>query len=229
MFTKAQSLSGVLLVLLTLGGGLARAEDVVTLEELVKQWVELRSEIADAERTWTEQEKTWNQEIALLKEEWARLQQALDADAKKRVAELTDRTELVARKNELKSVLEELRAILGDTANHTEAVSRQMQQRLASYSEQDDLHHSIQVSRQIVEVSPGTRKEVDVLRLGLARAFAVSDANDWAAVGTVHGDSWQWAARPELANTVRRSIAIYAHDEAAALVKLPLQAIEVGE
>ena len=93
---------------------------------------------------------------------------------------------------------------------------------MALYTEIEKLHHDIHDLKELLTMPDDSRREVDVLYLGLARAFAVSTDNAWAANGTPTGKGWHWETRENIADPVRRAISIYKREEPAAFVELPL-------
>lgn len=93
----------------------------------------------------------------------------------------------------------------------------------------EELHPQLHVVREMLEVGEDSRREMDVLYIGLARAFAVSGSNDWAGVGTPTPSGWVWNARPELASTIRNAIEISRQRGSAAFLELPFSLLNVGE
>jgi hypothetical protein len=94
---------------------------------------------------------------------------------------------------------------------------------VALYAELDKLQHAWHPVKEVLPLPDGSRKEMDVLYLGLARAFAVSPDNDYAAVGVPGPEGWTWDARPRLAPAVRRAVEVVLREHPAELVVLPLQ------
>ena len=82
----------------------------------------------------------------------------------------------------------------------------------------------IHVAAETLPAPDGTRRRVDALYLGLARGFAVSADNRWAAVGEPGPDGWSWSERPDLAPSARAAIQMVRREEVAGLVPLPLRA-----
>lgn len=109
------------------------------------------------------------------------------------------------------------------------AQGARLQTIVALYSEIEKIQRDVHFVKQIVVRPDGIRQEMDVCYLGLARAFAVSPDDTWAAIGTPSENGWVWASRPESAETIRRAVSIYNRERAAELVALPLQVMEPGE
>jgi hypothetical protein len=100
---------------------------------------------------------------------------------------------------------------------------------VALYSEIEKLQQDVHFVKEVLVRTNGSGQEMDVCYLGLARAFAVSPDNTWAAIGTPSEDGWVWESRREIADRVRLAVSVYNRDQAAQLVTLPLQVTESGE
>jgi hypothetical protein len=120
----------------------------------------------------------------------------------------------------LRRAFDELPAEHG--AAHRTTVGRRLQRVVALYSQIEKLQYGIHVVREVIALPNTERREVDVLYVGLARGFAVSGDDRWAAVGTPANNGWTWSERPELAPTLRRAVCIAGNTAPAALVDLPL-------
>ncbi|MEX2606340.1 MAG: DUF3450 family protein [Kiritimatiellia bacterium] len=92
----------------------------------------------------------------------------------------------------------------------------------------EELHPRLHVTREVLEDGSGSRREMDVLYIGLARAFAVSGSNDWAGVGIPTEMGWSWSARPELASTIRTAIGISRQQQSADFLTLPFSLRDTG-
>ncbi|MEM7391901.1 MAG: DUF3450 family protein [Verrucomicrobiota bacterium] len=100
---------------------------------------------------------------------------------------------------------------------------------IALYSELDKLQHTFHAVKEVLPLPDGSRRELDVLYLGLARAFAVSPDDAYAAVGEPGPDGWTWRSRPDLAPAVRRAVAVFRREQTPELIALPLQVKDVVE
>jgi hypothetical protein len=97
-----------------------------------------------------------------------------------------------------------------------------LQRVVALYGEIEKLQNNIHVVKELLPVGDGVYREVDVCYLGLARAFAVSADDDWAAVGTPSDQGWVWEERVALAPRVRQAIAVCRREREVDTVILPL-------
>ena len=72
------------------------------------------------------------------------------------------------------------------------------------------------------KLAGGKKMTVDVVYLGLARAFYTSGAGDTAGIGTPTSNGWQWQEKPDLADEIRKTIAVHQKDSSPQLLKLPI-------
>jgi len=119
------------------------------------------------------------------------------------------------------------KAFLEIPATHQQAkrmsVTRRLQLVVALFTEVESLQNNLHVVKEMVPVKAGQRREVDVLYMGLCRAFAVSADGEWAAVGEPVTDGWRWSVHPELGPSIRKAIAVFTRRRPAELIDLPLK------
>ncbi|MCE9613467.1 MAG: DUF3450 domain-containing protein [Lentisphaerae bacterium] len=239
-----------------------RAEDtnaLPSLEGLVRQWVDLRTQTASESRAAVEQEQHLRTEIDILERERASLQSQRDDLDRQQQARAADLNAQSARQAQLKATLDGLRPAveraeadlrrwqpripeplsgpvaadfqqLSSSAARPgdEPLAQRLMVALALYTRIEALQGSMNVVKQILTDGQGGRREMEVLYLGLARGFAVSPDDQWAAVGVPAADGWHWEARPALAEAIRRAIELQQRGHPAALSPLPLQVVEVA-
>jgi hypothetical protein len=227
--------------------------DLETLDGLVGRWMTLRTTIAEEKREWEARRTQWEEEIALLEREAAALKKEIDEGGAFASSVERDRAVVLARKAGMERELEALRGVLDRAetdlrgwqerippglrgplntgfgalpATQEEAdrlpLTKRAQTVAALYTQIETLQNRFHAGRETLEMD-GTRRQVDVLYLGLARAFAVSPANDWAAVGAPTGAGWTWERATEDADTIRRAIEVLNRKVTAQLVTLPAQ------
>jgi len=105
---------------------------------------------------------------------------------------------------------------------------RRLQRVMALYAQIEQMQTRIHAVRERLPVEPNIRREVDVLYVGLARAFAVSGDNQWAAVGHPGEAGWIWVADAALAPSVRRAFDMHGRQTTAQFVSLPMQLTAAG-
>ena len=84
-------------------------------------------------------------------------------------------------------------------------------------------NRSITVAEETRDLDGGEKMTVSVIYLGLARAYFAASAGDSSGVGTPAKDGWQWQDRPELADDIRRAMAVYKKDQQPQLIQLPVE------
>ena len=233
-------------------------EDLETLDALVDRWMALRTTIAEEKRDWDARRQQWEEEIALLEQEAATLKKEIDEGDTFASTVEKKRAEALARKERMDGELRKLRAVLdraeADLRRWRESIppglmasatgfdalpatqkeaenlplTKRAQTVAALYTQIETLQNRFHATRETLDVG-GTRRQVDVLYVGLARAFAVSPADDWAATGVPSNKAWTWTPATEDAAAVRRAIDVLNRQETAQLVALPMQVAEEVE
>jgi hypothetical protein len=116
------------------------------------------------------------------------------------------------------------------------SVAQRLQVVMALFSELESLQHGIHVAREVLPVSPpsppggegrgegqkATKRELDVLYLGLARGFAVTPDDTWAAAGMPAEGGWRWHPAPAIAPEVRRALRAYNRETVGEVARLPV-------
>jgi len=220
------------------------------LDVLTARWIALRGTLAEESRLWKSRKTAWDEEIELLEEESTALGRQLDATREGFTTSKERRADMLARRESTGDELERVNIVL-DQASHdirnlaalapsslratlpTELLAfiedgaidlprTQRAQRLVAFlSTLESMQNRFHVVRETLEVN-GTRRQVDVIYLGLARGFAVSPANDWAAVGTPTAEKWSWIPGTVDPQQVRLALNVYNRQETATLASLPL-------
>lgn len=252
----AALLVGVAL-LAPLPGRAAETNAVSTLEGLVRQWVDLRGAVAAEVRARDEQERQLQSEARLLEKERAALQSERDglaAELRRTAQEQQDQAE---RESKLRAALGAFNpsleraeadltrwraripeplaaplaadfAKLSGTNDPSAGAVQRLQIALGLYGQIEDLQRNVHVVKQLLPEASGSRREMDVLYLGLARAFAVSSDGAQAAVGVPGTDGWRWESRPALAHPIRAVIESQGRSRRHEVAALPLGVVEVS-
>lgn len=220
------------------------------LDALTARWIALRGTLAEEQRQWRNRKNAWEQEIDLRQEEAAALETELDATREELSSTEERQSDLLARRQELETSLQsmdrtldrasgrvrelanllppplfdelsaDLRAIARESSPPPPRAER-AQRLVAFLSAVESMQNRTHAVSETLEVE-GTRRQVDVLYLGLARGFAVSPRNDWAAVGTPGPEGWTWTPGSVDPDRVRKLVDIHQQRETATLVPLPL-------
>ncbi len=111
-------------------------------------------------------------------------------------------------------------------AARREDTLRRLQRVMALYAQIEQIQTRTHGVKERLPVSETARREVDVLYLGLARGFAVSADNAWAATGHPGDDGWNWTPDPALAPAIRRALDTFHRQTTAQFVSLPMRLLE---
>lgn len=226
------------------------AASIAALEDLVSRWIELKTAIASENREWRVDRERLETELNLLEKEKLLLKEEIAAARLERDSRAGESAALASRKEELEKVLErtvpalagaegvlaDLREIIPPPAlppleplydrlrrSGEEPVSRRLQAILGLFGEIEGLHGSIRVSREVLALTAGRRREFDVIYLGLARGFAVSDDSSEAGIGEVTAGGWDWRRADAAARQIRSVVDSFRRDRPPVLIELPLR------
>ncbi len=231
----------------------AGADALAELDLLVRQWMSARSAIAAETRAWQEQASAWRYELDLLERERATLQEHLDqhAAALRETAaafdvQESDREQLRAGLDGLRPTVtameahllslqplipagvapelaDSLAALAADQGDlQTDTVVRRIQRALGLLADVERFQNGIHTGREMV-VLGDSRRELEVLYLGLGQAYGVARDDSRAAIARPGPGGWHWEANDRIAPDVRAAIAILNRERPARLVTLPLQ------
>lgn len=105
--------------------------------------------------------------------------------------------------------------------SHVELTER-LQRVVALLTQVETLQAGLHTTREILTTSDNQRRQVDVLYIGLARAFAVSPDDTWAAFGRPQAAGWDWSETPKLAPQIRQALQVLDRQKTVTLVALPM-------
>jgi len=228
----------------------AETAKLSSLEALVEQWVNLRKEIAQEQQSRIKQKNQWQQEISLLTQESKLLdEQIAVADrfkagsADKVAADLERKKMLRKSLNDAEDVINSLTATIseiiakipssllsenlkaisenGENSIKKLPVTKRLQIMVTTLSEIEKLENNSHTVSEIIDID-NSRREMDVVYLGLACGFAVSADNSIAAIGSPDTKGWMWKATPEIAAEIRKLVDIKNHKLPPQLVTLPI-------
>jgi septal ring factor EnvC (AmiA/AmiB activator) len=221
------------------------------LDALTARWIDLRGALAEEKRQWRNRKAAWEEEIALLEEQAAVLGEELEATRDVLSTAEERRADVLARREQVDAELEEVDAVLNRAVAEARALAAslpdplaaqlptdlqsllqpgtsdlpraQRAQRLVAFlSTFESMQNRFHAVQQTLETDAG-RRQVEVIYIGLARGFAVSPGNDWAAVGIPGGEGWTWTPGGVDPLEVRRLLEVYHRRETAALATVPLE------
>ena len=226
-----------------------------TLEELVAKWVDLRRELTEEKESWEEEKAHLEQEQDILKKEQEILQNEIAVAREESLSIESQRSHLVARKKILNKAIDDCLPVLQSAEEDLrewqtflpssllsppvkrafdrlqngsgQSFTRRLQLIVSLYGEIERLQNNVHVIKEVLKVKPDLSREMDIVYLGLARGFAVSQDNTIAGVGVPAENGWQWKWRNEIAPEVRNAVDFHSHEKTADFVHLPLTVEEV--
>lgn len=227
------------------------------LQEQLKQWVLTRQLISKEKADWAKQKATWESLNQIRKQEKEQLEEFTKA-ARDRIPTILSKKETLAseeqdlrqwRKDSLRDITEwestlrpllprfpvPLRRSLEEPISRLEASnaeSRPLQERvrdivliLQGYRAFQD---ALTVEKEILTLN-GEEREVDVLYLGLTRAYFIDPSNSLSGFGTPSNAGWAWTVDSSIASRVRKAIEIRESQIPPEFLALPIQANPGGE
>ncbi len=220
------------------------------LDALTQQWIGLRSTLSEEKRLWVRRKTAWEGELELLEEQKRVLGKEVEATRDRLTSAEERRADVVARRERAEQELEEIDTVLTQAVEEARQVARavpeplfqqlpselqafgtskgaevlraQRAQRLVAFlSTIESMQNRFHAVQQTLETDAG-RRQVEVLYMGLARGFAVSPGNDWAAVGTPGDAGWTWTSEGLNPVAVRQLLDVYHRRQTAMLVPVPV-------
>ncbi|BDS08303.1 hypothetical protein NT6N_33430 [Oceaniferula spumae] len=224
--------------------------DPVKSREMIRQWVQTERLLSEEKNAWKVEKQRmqdlldlYQEELKLLNEEIEKAGSSADSVDERKgklEAELQEfraaqrlLADTMARLLPRMKVLidrfpEPLQDELGadiDYLRSPEALAKPrdvLKSMLAVLSEAGRFNRTITLAEETRTLEGGKKMTVNVLYLGLARAFFATTSGDTAGVGTPSKVGWSWQDRPDFADDVRRAIAVYRKDKQPQLVPLPV-------
>ena len=237
-------------VLIFLFAATVRA-DLNTLESLTGDWIALRAERALEAESWKQEESRLRMELRLLEDAEDHLQEELDSlrleagESETRQADLIE--ELEARQSRREALAPRVQRGLTAALDRTESLpppllhrlederaaadaagrdlSAQLRALLGLHNQWLLLQTSLHDGSLILEIGGG-RREMDVLWIGTATAYAVNADATLAATGTPGPDGWVWTENSVIAPRVRQALRIHRQEVPPALIRLPVEGLQ---
>ncbi|MBN1595764.1 DUF3450 family protein [candidate division FCPU426 bacterium] len=231
--------------------GLAAEEpDSRNLEKLVNQWVLLKKEITLEKQNWSEEREYLRNEQALLATEKKRLEEEIGQLRAAKAARSALRLKLLESKQSYQQALEACLPALRQAEKALQAwtrrlprtlflpvennfiklpsaseqpVSQRLQNILALYAQIDKYQNSINVGKEMIVLPDGNALEFDVLFIGLAQGYCLSQDGRQAGIGWPDVSGWKWEWRPSLAARIRSGLILHAQEKVAEFIALPVR------
>ncbi|MGF1483317.1 MAG: DUF3450 family protein [Opitutales bacterium] len=194
-------------------------EAVKDTQEILRQWVEVETDLSREEADWQLEERVIEDRISLLKTEIESLKERIEQAEEQASAAEKKREDLVATRDGLRAASNVLRDGIGgfeaevrelyttlpeplqrETAplfnripDEPEGTKLTLSQRLASLagilSQTDKFNNSISLVTELKDVGGGQSTEVETLYYGLAAAWFVDRSGEYAGTGRPGGPS----------------------------------------
>ncbi len=226
------------------------ATDPAQTRELIRQWVKTERLVSEEKTAWQVEQKRmqellglYQKELKLLNEELEKAGGAadlIDKDKEELEEKLTNyRAAQRVLADAMARLLPRGRRLIGrlpqplqdelsadiDALNAPDALSQPrdvLRSMISVLTTAERFNRSVTLAEETRTLPDGKKISVDVIYLGLARAFYAARSGNASGVGTPQEGSWEWQARPDLAEDVRRAIAVYRKDQQPQLLKLPI-------
>ena len=224
--------------------------DPVATRELIGQWVTTERLLTEEKTGWRVEKAHLQELLDLYQKEFKLLDEEISKAGtsaglvddrqqtlKKEIKEYRDGQRILA--DAMARLLPRIQAILkrlpqplldeisadADVLNSPQALEKPrdvLKSTLSVLAASGRFNRSVHVVEETRQSSEGKKMTVDVVYLGLARAFYTSGSGDTAGVGTPARDGWKWQSTPEIADEIRKAIAVYHKESPPQLLKLPI-------
>lgn len=219
----------------------------------LEQWVQTRQLISKTRSDWDADKETIAQTTALYERELKAIADQMSKVSTNNVQVEKERTTAQTKLTELDAAIEKVQSLVAglekrvqelapsfpspladklasslkripaDPANTRMSALERMQNVVGILNEVDKFNAAVTVIGEVQKNPAGAEVQVETLYLGLAQAYFVDKAGDYAGVGVPSPTGWQWTPKNELAGKIQKSIAMYKNATPADFVSLPVQ------
>ncbi len=215
---------GVFLLLRSLSPPVWAEVDAARLLQVVEHWLELQEALQRERTEWHAQRDSMQHGIELLQRE----QELLRSRIAGAEADMDELAAADLAEAQLRSALQqtladvESRIPVQSRERASEALRLELEQAIRNQNE----HHAIHLERNVMTGPDQQQRQMQVLRLGHAQAYAVSPDTLHAAHGVWDGELWHWEWNAAWAENIRTAIRIAAGELAPRWVPLPVTLID---
>ncbi|MBK1830492.1 DUF3450 family protein [Verrucomicrobiaceae bacterium R5-34] len=224
--------------------------DPAAHRELIRQWVQTERLLSEEKNDWQVEKQRmqdlldlYQKELKLLNEEIekagssAGLVDSRKSKLESELKEFRDAQRLMADTMarllpRIKSIIQRLPAPLQDELaadidflTSAEAMGKPrdvLKSMLSVLSGAGQFNRTITLGEETRTLQSGQKMTVDVLYLGLARAYFATTSGETAGIGQPGKEGWVWQDQADLADDIRQAIAVYRKDKQPQLIKLPV-------
>ena len=217
----------------------------------LEKWVETRQLVSKTKGDWQADKETIQQTIQLFERELKVVQDQLskvstnstqvdkersEAEASQKLSqESLERAKVFATGFEseltkiaprlplpLQDILKPLlNRLPTDPASTKMSVAERVQVVIGILNELDKFNNAVTIFSEKRKNEKGEELSVETVYVGLGAAYFVSDAGDFAGMGSAGPNGWEWTVKSELGSSVREVIRIYKNERPARFVPLP--------
>jgi len=218
----------------------------------IEKWVETQQLISQTRSDWQADKETIEQTIALYERELKTIGEKMSQVStnnvqveKERDLALKQQAELNEASDKVKTLVAGLEKRIKDlapsfpppladkiqtllkrmpedpTATRASGLER-MQNVVGIVNEVDKFNAAVTVVSEVQKNPAGADVQVETMYVGLAQAYFVDKAGDYAGVGMPAAAGWKWKPQNELAGKIQKSIAMYKNAAPAVFVSLPV-------
>ncbi|MCX8091614.1 MAG: DUF3450 domain-containing protein [Verrucomicrobiae bacterium] len=219
----------------------------------LEQWVQTRQLISKTRSDWQADRELLEQSIRMFERELQSLGDQLGNVSTNRTRADEEREAALAQQRELHAALERARELAGALEQRVRALApafpppllekvqpllqripadpaatkagpvERLQTVVGLLNEVDKFNAAVTVVNEVRKNPAGAEVQVETIYVGLAQAYFVDKAGQYAGVGVPSRQGWQWTERRELVEPIRKALAVYKNTTPAAFVALPVQ------
>ncbi len=219
----------------------------------LEQWVQTRQLISKTRSDWESDKETLSQTVALYERELKAIAEQMSKVSTNNAQVEKERLAATTKQNQLDAALEKVRSLVAglekrvqelapsfppplaeklsasikripaDPTNTKMSGLERMQNVVGILNEVDKFNAAVTVVSEVQKNPSGAEVQVETMYLGLAQAYFVDKAGDYAGVGTPSTTGWHWTPHNQLAGKIQKSIAMYKNAAPADFVSLPVQ------
>jgi len=231
----------------------AETSSLATTRSTLEQWVQTRQLISKTRSDWDADKETLAQTTTLYERELKSIAEQMSKVSTNNAQVEKERLTATASQSELEAAAEQARTLVAglekrvqelapsfppplaeklssslkripaDPTNTKMSGIERMQNVVGILNEVDKFNAAVTVVSEVQKNSSGAEVQVETLYLGLAQAYFVDKAGEYAGVGTPSTTGWQWTPNNALASKIQKTISMYKNATPADFVSLPVQ------
>jgi septal ring factor EnvC (AmiA/AmiB activator) len=241
----------IIILILIPGSATAAEAPLAETRSALEKWVETRQLVSKVKSDWQADKETIQQTIQLFERELKAVEEQMSKVSTNSVQVDKERAEAEASQKASKESLERsrefaagferqlvklapqlpvplqdiikplLNRLPSDAANTKMTAAERVQLMIGILNEVDKFNNGVAIFSEKRKNAKDEELSVETVYVGLGAAYFVSDSGDFAGMGTVAANGWEWTIKSDLADSVREIIRIYKNERPARFVALP--------